>query len=61
MSNVTVLVYWLSTSLKYPLIQHDYWSEVGCFAYNAFQIQPIFGAILKAVWGFEQNHSLMVC
>ena len=38
-----------------PLIQAEIWLWVGCFAYNTYHIQQIFGACLHLVWGSEQR------
>ena len=29
-----------------PLTQHDFWSGVGCSAYNTFRVWNLFGALL---------------
>ena len=38
---------------SYPLAQHDFWSGVGCFAYNDFHAWQVFSACLKVVWRFK--------
>ena len=32
-----------------------FWLGVGCFAYNTFHFQLVFGACLVVVWRFEQR------
>ena len=51
-------MYSLGRNLSYPPTQHDIWSAVGCFAYNTFRSQLVFGACLEVMQRFEQKNIL---
>ena len=39
-----------------PIIQHDFWLGVGCYAYNPFHVHISSSACLEVVvWRFEQR------
>ena len=42
-------------AVDYPLTQHNFWLGAGCFAYNAFHVWQVFGALVGIVWRFEKR------
>ena len=40
---------------SYPLVHHDFWQGVGCFAYKSFHVWQALGACLEVMWRFEQR------